>query len=124
MQATNQSCEPAVVIKLFCRAGRLSVGIEKYWLDVGLAVEKDETPWQPYQKIFRHPSAEITKLTQVCTPAAQHYQVRSRYWGWKNYPLFPGWFEFRSAKWRNITARKCRAEVTCTNGRRSSYGSY
>src|SRR6476469_571978 len=128
MQATSQSCAPAVVVRLFCTASGICVGMEESGFD-GLAIEKDKTNWQSYKKSFPHPSVlrvGITKLTrnQIRTLVGQHYQARSRYLVCKDYPLFPDWFEFRSAKLRNIAARKCRAAVTCTNGRRSSYGSY
>ncbi len=66
MQATSQSCQPAVAVELFCGVGGFSFGIEQVGFDVGLALQKDETTCQSYPKDFPHLSAlraDIVKLT-------------------------------------------------------------
>lgn len=129
MQATSQSCQPAVAVELFCGMGGLSLGIEQVGFDVGLAVEKDETTYQSYRKNFPHTSvlrAEIAKLTgdRIRALVVEHYQVRSRFVGWKDYCLFLDLFKFYSTKWRDIARAEMSCVLICTSGGKSSYGSY
>jgi len=114
MQATSQSCQPAVAVELFCGVGGFSFGIEQVGFDVGLALQKDETTCQSYPKDFPHLSAlraDIVKLTgeriRTLVLVAEHCQMRSRL-----------------VKSQNYQARKCRALFTCTSSGKSSYGSY